>query len=528
MQRLPMILPILLLAALPARGMTVSSDIAEDTAWTAADSPVRIEKDVAVKEGVTLTVEPAVRIELGPGVTLSVAGMLVARGKEGQEIVFAGVEESGEEARWKSIRFLDSAVDATFEAVDDYAYGSIVEHCRFQHGTKALHLSAASPYIHECTFADNRTEFQADIKGGAAILVEGGSSARIRDCTFESNVADGFAYGGAVYVEAGDPILQDNVFTDNTAIYGGALCTNLTASPIVGNVFDGNRAEGSTESKGGAVALVSTVSAVMNNEMTGNRSVKDGGGLHVCVDCHPHATPFILDNTITGNECEDPDPAAGAGGVGAGFLRMMADNNLHGNTRDGKPADFGWYHPVEEGFPDWARDVSVAHNWWGTTDTGAIAATITDAADIDGSGNADPTPALTAPVAGPIPRVTVTTRRLRYEAAGEPMPVFLTLYNPGAETTLELRILAQADSGPAVPFAGPIDFPGIARSSGAYLLTMPENSVFFAVLLSPLYAPETTPFETVTWHAALYDPGSGKVVGRVSSIRTQFVKEVTP
>lgn len=512
----------------PALALTASGSLGSDTLWTSADSPVEIPSDLVVPDGTTLTIEPGVTIELAKAASLVVQGQLIAIGSPDDPIVFTGAGEGDSKVRWKSLVFEETAVDATFQNVDEYVSGSILSDCRFEMATKAVVLLGASPYVFSCEFIGNKTEMQIDTKGGAALNISAGSIARIRECLFDGNTAAGFAYGGAIYVEESNPIIQDNIFTNNAAIYGGALCTNLVASPIVGNLFQSNSASGATTSEGGAASLISTVAAFLNNEVLSNTSVTDGGGLHVCVDCHPHATPFILDNTFEDNVMEADDAAHGAAGVGAAFLRMFADNNLIGNLRAGRPADFGWYHPLEEGFPLWASTAQIGGNWWGTSNPTVIEQSVTDGRQVPGVGVVEFGQPLTGPVESATPRVTLTTRRLRYEDALEPMPLFLTIYNPGPQATYELRILVQYDDGPAFPLNLPLDYPGATAHLGGWLLPTPENSVFFAALTAPPYQPETQRFKNARFHAALYDPATGQLVGRVCSIQTDFVAEVMP
>lgn len=341
----------------------ITSDIKADTTWTIAASPYLVGGDISVLAGATLTIEPGVEVRLNADSSIIVAGQLVARGAQDADILFTAADDA---TRWQSVHFTDSSIDASFDQVDAYASGSLLERCIFEHATHALWLEGASPYVHNCTFRFNATPFSVDVVGGAAMLVQDGSSPRIRGCEFTDNLADGLSYGGAVYVDSSDPIIQDNAFTRNQSMYGGALCTTLTASPIVGNLFQDNVATGSEYSKGGALSLISSVCAILDNDVSGNSSTADGGGFHICVDCHPHATPFILGNRVTGNEMTGDEPSHGAAGVGAGYLRRLSGNTISGNFRAGEPADFGWYHPLEEGLPDWAANVSVAGNWWGT------------------------------------------------------------------------------------------------------------------------------------------------------------------
>lgn len=523
-------LPLLLVLLPPAAAATeVPATIAAGTSWAAADGPYLVAGTTVVPEGVTLTVEPGTVVELASGAGLQVLGQVVARGTQEDPILLVRSGEGSEQDRWGSVTFEATSTPANFEQIDQYASGSILEWCVFEGATRAVQLLGASPYIVSCTFRDNRTPLSLDVAGGAALYITGGAAPRVRDCRFEDNFADGLNYGGAVYVDSSSPILQDNVFQGNTAIYGGGLCTTLVASPIVGNRFEGNVAKGSEDnSKGGGMSLISTISAVLNNTVTKNESGGDGAGIHVCVDCHPHATPFLLDNTVTANKAATKDPSHAAGGIGAAFLRVMTSNNIHGNTRGGQPSEFGWFHPLDEGFPDWVANVSIAGNWWGTADEAAIDAVVANGKPSDGAASANPHPALSAPVEKPTPRVTITTRRLRYDEEAQEMGVFLTLYNPGAARSFELRILLRYENGPSFPYILPLGLPEETVTGGAHRFPMPEDSVWFATLATPSYDPLNRMGGEGSWDAALYDSDSGERIGIPCSARFQLREEVMP
>jgi len=502
----------------------VSGSLSGANEWTKAESPYRVTGDLTVELLSSLTIAPGVVVELAAGTSIDVKGELSARGTKEEPILFTGVPEGDGMARWNTIRFDNASADAVFTFIDDFQSGSVLEWCVVEGASRGVTLAWAAPYFFKSTFRNNRTPFSADIEGGAAIYMEPGSNPRVRECHFEGNFADGFNYGGAIYVDDSQPILQDNTFMDNSSIYGGAVSTNLMASPIAGNHFEGNAATGSTYSKGGGLALVSSIPAVMNNTFTKNTSVLDGAGVHVCVDCFPHATPFFFDNTITENIAETDDPAKGAAGLGAGYLRAVTDNNIHGNLRNGEPSDFGWYHPLEEGMPDWIAIRSIAHNWWGTTKVVEVANAITDGTDIEEVGTVSFEPVLEEAVAGPTPRVTLTTRRLHYDEPGEPMRVYLSLYNPGPEATFELRILLSYDGSRTVPYVAQIGLPYEEVQGASHKFKLPDNGIYFTTLLNPIYA-GTGGIPGGFWRAALYD-SEGALLGQVSEIRFDLLEEV--
>ncbi|MFH2009618.1 MAG: right-handed parallel beta-helix repeat-containing protein [bacterium] len=497
---------LLALAGRPASAQTI---IATDTTWTAADSPVVLVEDATILEGVTLTIEPGVTVQLASFVSIHVAGQLVAQGTEGSPVLFTGDATGTEPARWGSVVFLDSSVDAEFADVDDYVSGSLVEHCIFEHATRAIQMRGASPYIHWSTFRDNRyTGGGGDTMGGAALFIVEGSAPRVAGCAFTNNSAVG-AEGGAIRIDTSSPIIQDNVFTGNTSMYGGALAAYWSLSPIVGNTFEGN--EGGFE--GGAISLYASQNAFLNNRVVGNQSLFDGGGVHVCVDCFPHANPLMIDNTITDNVAL----LEGGGGVGAKYIRVLSHNNIHDNVTDGDPNDFSFFNILAEGYPDWIQYPNATNNWWGTTDPAVVAEAIHDGVDEEGYGIVSFEPLLSGPVEAPDTRVTITSLKIRYEVEDDPMPVLLTLYNPGPEREVRLLVLWQLEGTPPAYYRGGLDFPGASDQDDGYRLLLPENSVFFTELIAPGFAP-VPGVRDGFWHAALIDVASGERIGDVCTI----------
>jgi hypothetical protein len=482
----------------------VSPLIDEDTTWDVAGSPWVISEDAVLQEGVRLTIAPGAEVSLAAGVSLVVRGEIVALGASDSPIRFSGLDG----ARWGGVVLEDTAIDATFVELDDYVSGSAFSHTVFEGGARALQLFGASPWVHASTFRDNFID-PIGVYAGSALYITDKAAPRVVGCTFEGNATSIPGQGGAVLVDSAQPVFQDNLFTGNSSSYGGALTVEMMWSPIVGNEFHGN----DSNWDGGAMALVSASPAVLGNLITDNTSIADGGGVHVCVTCYPHAFPFFIDNTITGNT----NQLVGAAGLGSAHLRATFDNNIHDNTMNGEPADFAW-HNEDPAAPTWVSSPSISGNYWGTTDSNAIDATIHDGLDDPVLGVVDWFPPAAQPYEGRRLRATITSRKYHFDFDNETMPIFLTVYNPGGSQAVEVSVWMQQGDAPPIPLRAGIAMAGAEVGVEGTVLPMPGNGVFFTELLVPTL-PAGLPTQDVTWHVALFDPDSGATLAPLVSSR---------
>ncbi len=201
-----------------------------------------VDEDTTLAKGATLTIQPGVKVLLAAGVSLTIEGALVAKGTKDKPISFSGKLVAGKPARWQSIVFADSSVDAAYKELDDYVSGSILEYCTLEYGTQAVKLVGASPHVSKCTFQKNvyTVPSSGEKRCGAAMLITKGSAPRVVGCTFKENSGTSTAEGGAIFAEKSAPIIQDCSFSKNNSAYGGAVTTYNTYSPMVGNTFTGN------------------------------------------------------------------------------------------------------------------------------------------------------------------------------------------------------------------------------------------------------------------------------------------------
>ncbi len=194
----------------------VSGSISVDTVWEA--DLVRVVGDVVVKDGVTLTIVPAVRVEFQDYYTLYVEGTVSAVGTPESRILFTTddpqdfVVDSSHTGCWNGLRFENTRAT---NAPSRLAY-CILEYSKATGGGGSLY-----PY------------------GGGALSAFDFSMLSIEDCIFRNNVAD---YGGALFFyRNANPRIAGNLMVGNHALQNASAIYCAYAHPqIVNNTIVGN------------------------------------------------------------------------------------------------------------------------------------------------------------------------------------------------------------------------------------------------------------------------------------------------
>lgn len=135
----------------PEKETTVINDgvITADTEWK---GHILVKGVVVVKKGVTLTIRPGTtvgfaRIDrdnngVGDG-ELRIEGRIVARGTQGQRIVFTSAEQKRETRDWSYIHLLASQENNLFE------------YCCFEYGFSGMQVHYSTVRIADCLFSSN-------------------------------------------------------------------------------------------------------------------------------------------------------------------------------------------------------------------------------------------------------------------------------------------------------------------------------------------------------------------------------------
>ncbi len=394
--------------------------ITSDIVLSRANSPYLVTGNILVREGVTMTIEPGVRVVLGEGRGIQINGTLVARGTEADSIVFTAARAG---SKWARILFADSSRDAVYDGSGNYLGGSILEYCRIEYGGKGVsgmvQMENASPYIHRDLI------FAGDARGIAALglpIIDGcrirnnagggisytqNSSTRgvIRNNLVDSNATLGSPSGAGLFLQGRVAVL-DNVITNNGNIDsygypGGGGIAVACCSIQSGSLISGNRIEGNKSAYSGGLSIYYRDS-VLNNIIRGNSSryygvVRDysGGnfyrGNRIEANTSINDYPIVqlsgsvfLENTLIGNF-----------GVSNSLMTDGASRINNNNFLDP-----GISHELANANPSTATNLDAANNWWGSGDEAEVQGRIYDWFDDASRGIVNYSPFLSAPATG--------------------------------------------------------------------------------------------------------------------------------
>ncbi len=286
----------------------VGGVICSDTTWTTAGSPYTVSVvaggTVVVCCDTTLAIEPDVHVRFETGLSLRVAGTLIARGTEQQPIVFTSDQPTPAAGDWGRVEFLDQAEDAEFDATGGYVSGCILEHCSVEYAGAdnygAINVNGAAPFVSHCEVRDS-------LKYG--IYVYGAPPMRIESCDVHDNGGNGIWF-----YNSGGNTLVDNIVRRNGDSHGGGIRGGWGSGSnvLVGNTIQ----ENSAESYGGGVFFQSGSNTLRGNAINAN-SAGYGGGIALDYS----SDNLVFENDISGNT---------ASHYGGGIQFRFSDRNAVG------------------------------------------------------------------------------------------------------------------------------------------------------------------------------------------------------
>ncbi|MGD8403219.1 MAG: PKD domain-containing protein [Anaerolineales bacterium] len=286
-------------------GTTINAGNVSGT-WDAAGSPYRIEGDIIVPTGATLTIEPDALVSFQSWYSLTVNGTLLADGTAGEPILFTGTDSPG----WLGIRFVNASDNSLLDNV-------IVEKGRATGADPlnrggGIYIDGSNPTISNSTIRDNFAVYS----GGGLYL--NNSNATLVGNSILNNQAGqgGTSSGGGLAILYSNPILTNNVISGNSvgisgsyttpSGHGGGLYLRSSDAVFTGNLISDNHVNGfaNSNARGGGLYLYTGSPVFVNNTITGNSvenssgvySIREGGGIYTL-----HSNPTFV-NTILWND----------------------------------------------------------------------------------------------------------------------------------------------------------------------------------------------------------------------------------
>jgi hypothetical protein len=390
-------------------GINVSGLINSNSVWTKTGSPYNLTGNVAVNQGVTLTIQPGVTVNFN-GYYLRINGTLTAIGSSAEKItlnsariVFTELSNSWNE-QTSSGCIIQYAIISQAPSTGGTTYPPLsninpikIDSCTINCGINVNSAIVTNNFVtgninsqgsyRENAAADTSTISNNHVKGDILIggVSLGAVTAPHEAVTVFGNTVEGSIVSGS---PEGTPQIYNNIVST-----GGIGCTGL--GHIYNNTVYGCQTGISLYTVRVFGGNLPCYAVVENNYVTGCSTgigislsdVHGGLGQQYC--------PTIQNNTIAGNTI-----GISLSGLGYTATPLMRYNNLQGNSNY-------TFYLQESNNPD------MSLNWWGTTDDATISKTIYDFNDDFNLGTVTYQPILTAPnpnapVAAVIPTASPT------------------------------------------------------------------------------------------------------------------------
>ena len=141
-----------------------------------------------------------------------------------------------------------------------------------------------------------------------------------------SGTLSGVRWGGGVYCFESSPTIQYNIIRNNSADFGGGICSKSDPSPnIQYNTIKNNYASFG----GGICATSNSFPTIQNNKIRDNIAFQDGGG----INCRFSGDAVIAENIISNNQAVDDYGSGYGGGIACYYASPIIKNNTIYNNQ---------------------------------------------------------------------------------------------------------------------------------------------------------------------------------------------------
>jgi hypothetical protein len=230
--------------------------------WAKADSPYRINGEITIPNGETLTIEPGVAVVFTGHYKFNVQGRLLAVGT-GQDTIRFFTQDK--KAGWGGVRFINTPG------------------------------SNDSSKIAYCVLKNGKANAGSDIdRCGGAVSVKSFNKLLISHCLIDSNMNSGnpaTTAGGGICLWTASPTITNCELKANTSAYGAAIAVYYSSNAqICNNYIHDNTGHGTINIGGGSAPIL------MNNLIVNNRSTMHGN-----VHFETSGLAKLINNTIVNN-----------------------------------------------------------------------------------------------------------------------------------------------------------------------------------------------------------------------------------
>ena len=374
----------------------VTGIISSDVTWTTANSPYTLTGNVLVQNGVTLTIQPDVTINLGDYYIL-VNGTLVAKGITSSPIRFNGgsITFSGFSVGWN----------------EQTGSGCLVENAFF----------SSTSISSDSSVKISKSSLNAGISGGGSTIIS--------ENIIEGEVSGGLVSGNTITGEVSGVTVSNNIITGRVS--GNVISKNTITGGIVarGNcIIYENTITGGIEGTGNGILVASEYVIgggypTIEDNLIANTDI----GINIGVlirDWFSANIPQIQRNLITKNSVGVKFTISEQNPYGDREPTTIQENTISQNAIGIKIDGSFWHCTIQNNniqdssdynlcLEGTSNSVDVTYNWWGTNSEQAISQSIYDFEDDFNLGSVDFVPFLTepnpeAPEASDVPTTTPT------------------------------------------------------------------------------------------------------------------------
>lgn len=325
MNKIFLLTSVCLLCFVKVFATNVSGYFSTNVTWTKANSPYVITGDILIDTPATLTIEPGVTVIASDNYTIYIDGKINAVGTSSDSITFtcSKIPTSKYRTTWKGIEIRHRSFNDTME----------FKFCHFEYASYTIYSAYNPVKISNCMFYYNGTVFQS--LGYAESYVE------MSHCAF---IDDGYTTNVGRYALFTDNEMRNCDFGFDGM--GGVIAHNLSVGCGYGIKIEGyGDVYDNIVVNAGVTGIYCGSALVRNNQVWYSKvGITYGGG-------------YVEHNGLKYND------------IGIIASQYTGSGNIRNNCiEDSK----------QYGFQSSSMDIDVSGNYWGTTDSLIIAASIQD------------------------------------------------------------------------------------------------------------------------------------------------------